>query len=54
MTYLTAIIAYLQGIQWTDIALSLQWLFLGYFICINAAYLTLNYISVFSILSLRH
>ena len=49
MTYVTAMIAFLQGVPWIDLILSLQWLFLGYFICINTAYLTLNYISVFSI-----
>ncbi|MEO8224935.1 MAG: glycosyltransferase family 2 protein, partial [Gammaproteobacteria bacterium] len=51
MTYLTAILAYFQGVHWTAMALSLQWLFFGYFICINVAYLTLNYISLFSILA---
>ncbi len=50
MTYVTAIIAFLQGVQWIDLILALQWLFLCYFICINTAYLTLNYISVFSII----
>jgi cellulose synthase/poly-beta-1,6-N-acetylglucosamine synthase-like glycosyltransferase len=50
MTYVAAMLDFLQGVPWIDLILSLQWLFLAYFICINMAYLTLNYISVFSIM----
>ncbi len=51
MSYLIEFIAYLQGIAWIDLLLSLQWVFLGYFLAINTAYLALNYVSVFSIIS---
>lgn len=44
-----AFVAFVQGIQWVQIALTLQWLFLGYFISISAAYLALNYISLYAI-----
>jgi cellulose synthase/poly-beta-1,6-N-acetylglucosamine synthase-like glycosyltransferase len=50
MSYVTEMIAFLQGVPWVNLILALQWLFLAYFICINTAYLTLNYISVFSII----
>jgi cellulose synthase/poly-beta-1,6-N-acetylglucosamine synthase-like glycosyltransferase len=34
---------------WAQVVLDLQWAFFAYFICINAAYLALHYVSVFSI-----
>jgi cellulose synthase/poly-beta-1,6-N-acetylglucosamine synthase-like glycosyltransferase len=49
MTYVTAMIDFLQGVPWIYLILSLQWLFLGYFICINLAYLALNFIAAFCI-----
>ncbi len=39
-----------MSISWAQFFLSLQWVFFAYFICINVAYLGLNYVSVFSIL----
>lgn len=50
MNFLMDFVAWLQAIDWIGIILSLQWLFLGYFLAINTAYLALNYISVFSII----
>ena len=34
---------------WARLFLDLQWVFFAYFLCINAAYLALHYVSVFSI-----
>ena len=50
MNYLIEFVAWLQAIDWIELILSLQWLFLGYFLAINTAYLALNYVSVFSII----
>ena len=50
MTYFDAFVSFLHGIPWTQIFLSLQWVFFAYFIAINLSYLALNYISVFSII----
>ncbi len=35
---------------WAQLFLTLEWAFFAYFLCINAAYLALHYVSVFSIL----
>ena len=50
MTYVTELLGFMQGISWTQLILSLQWLFLAYFISINVAYLALNYVSIFAII----
>jgi cellulose synthase/poly-beta-1,6-N-acetylglucosamine synthase-like glycosyltransferase len=49
MTYYHALVHYLQGVAWVHWMVSLQWVFLAYFVIINLFYLALNYISVFSI-----
>ena len=40
-----------MNINWLDIALYFQWLFLGYFLSISACYLALNYISLYALVS---
>lgn len=50
MNSLSALSAYLQGLPWTEWALSAQWVFFAYFIALNVMYLALNYISVFGII----
>jgi cellulose synthase/poly-beta-1,6-N-acetylglucosamine synthase-like glycosyltransferase len=35
---------------WLDLALYFQWLFLGYFLAINGAYLSLNYIALYALI----
>ena len=37
------------NLNWVEISLYFQWLFLGYFLAINAVYLALNYISLYAI-----
>ena len=37
------------GSFWLDFALYFQWLFLGYFLAINTAYLALNYIALYAL-----
>jgi len=34
---------------WAQLFLAVQWVFFGYFLCINSAYLVLQYVSLFSI-----
>jgi cellulose synthase/poly-beta-1,6-N-acetylglucosamine synthase-like glycosyltransferase len=46
----STITIFIQGIPWMQLILTLQWVFLAYFLAINMAYLMLNYISVFSII----
>jgi cellulose synthase/poly-beta-1,6-N-acetylglucosamine synthase-like glycosyltransferase len=50
MMDIAALTSFLHGLPWIDLILALQWLFLAYFICLNTAYLVLNFISVFSIM----
>ena len=50
MTYVTELLGFMQALSWTQLILSLQWLFLAYFISINVAYLALNYVSIFAII----
>lgn len=46
-----AIFAGVQSLPWLEAALTLQWLFLCYFIAISAGYLALNYISLYAIVA---
>lgn len=46
----SAVAAFIRDIPWMELILTLQWVFLAYFLAINMAYLVLNYISVFSII----
>jgi cellulose synthase/poly-beta-1,6-N-acetylglucosamine synthase-like glycosyltransferase len=47
--FLQAMVDQVLGIRWVDVVLLLQWIFLGYFLSINAAYLALNYIALYAI-----
>jgi cellulose synthase/poly-beta-1,6-N-acetylglucosamine synthase-like glycosyltransferase len=43
------VIEWLQSLPWVEMALRLQWVFLGYFLSLNTAYLVLTYISLYAI-----
>lgn len=47
--YWQMLVEYLQRLPWIQIAASMQWFFMAYFVAINLAYLLLNYISAYQI-----
>jgi len=48
-TYWQMLVSYVQQIPWVQIADSMQWFFMIYFVAINLAYLFLNYVSAYQI-----
>ncbi|WP_266168873.1 glycosyltransferase family 2 protein [Dyella subtropica] len=48
-TYWAGFVTYLHHVPWVQIAASMQWIFMIYFMAINLAYLILNYISAYQI-----
>jgi cellulose synthase/poly-beta-1,6-N-acetylglucosamine synthase-like glycosyltransferase len=44
-----SLVAGFMALPWLEVALALQWLFLFYFVAISAAYLALNYVSLYAI-----
>lgn len=47
--YWSTFVAHLQQVPWIHLMVSMQWLFVIYFVAINLAYLILNYISAYQI-----
>ncbi len=47
--YLSAAMAGVEHVQWEQLLVSIQWIFIVYFVAINLGYLVLNYISAYQI-----